>query len=79
MARASARLDGVTAPIDSGFSIQERMKRTSSSRRNTVLFLETAECVLDLLFDSAALQLEQPNLFLEFLFEELECWQRHRG
>ena len=30
MARASALLDGVTAPIDSGFSIQERMKRTSS-------------------------------------------------
>ena len=48
--------------------------------RNTVfLFLETAEVALDLLFDSAALQLEQPNLFLEFLFEELESRQRHRG
>src|SRR6266404_5926305 len=33
MVRASARPDGVTAPVVSGFSIQERMKRTSSSRR----------------------------------------------
>jgi hypothetical protein len=33
MVRASARPDGVTAPSDSGFSIQVRMKRTSSSSR----------------------------------------------
>jgi hypothetical protein len=33
MVRASALPDGVTAPIANGFSNQERMKRTSSSRR----------------------------------------------
>ena len=31
MVRASSLPDGVTAPIDSGFSIQDRMNRTSSS------------------------------------------------
>ena len=43
------------------------------------LLLEAAEMRLDLLFDSAALQLEEPNLFLEFLLEALECLQRHMG
>ena len=33
MARASILPDGVTAPMVSGRSIQERMKRTSSSSR----------------------------------------------
>src|ERR1700730_13033698 len=33
MLRASSLPEGVTAPVVSGFSIQERMKRTSSSRR----------------------------------------------
>jgi hypothetical protein len=33
MTRASALLDGVTAPIDKGFLIHEPMKRTSSLRR----------------------------------------------
>jgi hypothetical protein len=39
MARASIRLDGMTAPVDNGFSIHERMNRTSSSRRR--LFFST--------------------------------------
>ena len=30
--------DGMTAPVDSGFSIQERMNRTSSSKRSVLLF-----------------------------------------
>ena len=34
MVRASALLDGITAPVDSGFSIQERMNCISSSRRS---------------------------------------------
>src|SRR5688572_27827095 len=33
MVRASTLPEGVTAPIDRGFSIQDRMKRTSSSSR----------------------------------------------
>jgi hypothetical protein len=39
MARASIRLDGITAPVDNGFSIHERMNRISSSRRR--LFFST--------------------------------------
>jgi hypothetical protein len=34
---------------------------------------------LDLFFDSAALQLKEPNLFPELLFEEPEGGQRHGG
>src|SRR6478752_267517 len=34
MARASIRLDGVTAPVTSGRSIHERRKRASSSKRS---------------------------------------------
>jgi hypothetical protein len=34
---------------------------------------------LDLFFDSSTLQLEEPNLFLEFLFEGLERLERHVG
>src|SRR5664279_2232734 len=33
MVRASALLDGITAPVEIGFSIQERMNCISSSRR----------------------------------------------
>src|SRR6201988_771183 len=33
MVRASSRPDGMTAPTCSGFSIHDRRKRTSSSRR----------------------------------------------
>src|SRR5580700_7473571 len=33
MVRASGLPDGMTAPVESGLSIHERMKRTSSSKR----------------------------------------------
>jgi hypothetical protein len=33
MVRASSLLDGITAPVDSGFSNHERMNLTSSSMR----------------------------------------------
>ena len=39
MARASTRLDGITAPVEIGFSIHERMNCISSSRRR--LFFST--------------------------------------
>ena len=39
IARASILLDGMTAPVDNGFSIHERMNCTSSSRRR--LFFST--------------------------------------
>src|SRR4029450_5446296 len=39
MARASTRLDGITAPVEIGFSIQERINLTSSSGRR--LFFST--------------------------------------
>src|ERR1700694_3357455 len=42
MVRASTRPDGVTAPIASGFSSQERMNLTSSSRRR--LFFSARDC-----------------------------------
>src|SRR5512143_1519866 len=44
MARASTRLDGITAPVDSGFSIQERMNCTSSSRRRLFFSTRAYEC-----------------------------------
>src|SRR4029077_6019934 len=44
MARASTRLDGITAPVDSGFSIQERMNCTSSSRRRLFFSTRAIEC-----------------------------------
>jgi hypothetical protein len=34
MVRASARPDGITAPVRIGFSIHDRMNCISSSRRN---------------------------------------------
>ncbi|HEU5274332.1 MAG TPA: hypothetical protein VFU97_11770 [Xanthobacteraceae bacterium] len=34
MVRANSLPDGITAPVDNGFSIQERMNRTSSSIRS---------------------------------------------
>ena len=43
MVRASALLDGITAPVDSGFSIHERMNCISSSRRRLFLF-DADEC-----------------------------------
>src|SRR5579859_361797 len=44
IARASMRLDGMTAPTCSGFSIQERRKRTSSSRRSGFLWTRNEDC-----------------------------------
>src|SRR5262249_5124068 len=44
MARASTRLDGITAPVDIGFSIQERMNCTSSSRRRLFFSTRANEC-----------------------------------
>ena len=38
------RLDGITAPVDSGFSIQERMNCTSSSRRRLFFSTRATEC-----------------------------------
>src|SRR5262249_39530252 len=69
MVRASARPDGVTAPVVSGFSIQERMKRTSSSRRMplfcskrpmrlSLLFFLRVELLLELLFVSFELKFD---------------------
>jgi len=37
MARANSLPDGMTAPVDSGFSIQERRNWTSSSIRRVFL------------------------------------------
>ena len=50
MARASTLPDGVTAPIDSGLSIQDRMKRDFVVRSVAVLPLEKADPPFDLLF-----------------------------
>src|SRR3954454_1960338 len=44
MVRARSRLDGITAPICSGFSIHERRKRTSSSRRGGFFNARTDDC-----------------------------------
>src|SRR5665213_740557 len=44
MVRASALLDGITAPVDSGFSNHERMNCISSSRRRVFLATRTAVC-----------------------------------
>src|SRR4030095_6044713 len=44
MARASTRLDGITAPVEIGFSIQERMNFTSSSRRRLFFSTRANEC-----------------------------------
>jgi len=44
MARASALLDGITAPVDSGFSIHVRMNCISSSRRRGFLATRAIDC-----------------------------------
>src|SRR6266567_2424707 len=44
MVRASTRLEGITAPICSGFSIHERRKRTSSSRRRGFFNARADDC-----------------------------------
>src|SRR5262249_62366429 len=44
MARARTRLDGITAPVEIGFSIQERMNFTSSSRRTLFFSTRANEC-----------------------------------
>src|SRR5215475_1457153 len=44
MARARTRLDGITAPVEIGFSIQERMNFTSSSRRRLFFSTRANEC-----------------------------------
>src|SRR5215510_1611459 len=44
MARASTRLDGITAPVEIGFSIQERMNFTSSSRRKLFFSTRANDC-----------------------------------
>ena len=88
MVRASGLLDGVTAPIASGFLIQEPMKRTSSSRRTPFFCSKRRICVSMLrpifcsmrrngrsTFCSKCL-LEQPDALLDVLpdhlFEKLD-------
>src|SRR5262245_1455249 len=44
MARARTRLDGITAPVEIGFSIQERINFTSSSRRRLFFSTRANEC-----------------------------------
>src|SRR4029453_15313421 len=44
MARASTRLDGINAPVEIGFSIQERINLTSSSRRRLFFSTRANEC-----------------------------------
>src|SRR5690348_5299232 len=44
MVRARNRPDGITAPTCSGFSIHERRKRTSSSRRRGFFDARTDDC-----------------------------------
>src|SRR5450759_2894077 len=44
MVRASALLDGITAPVERGFSIHERMNCISSSRRRPFFWTPTIEC-----------------------------------
>src|SRR5664279_3649561 len=44
MVRASALLDGITAPVESGFSNHERMNCISSSRRGTFFSTRTNDC-----------------------------------
>src|SRR5471032_1124758 len=44
MVRASALLDGITAPVDRGFSNQERMNCISSSRRRFFFSTRTTVC-----------------------------------
>src|SRR5690242_39549 len=43
MARASTRLDGMTAPVEIGFSIQVRMNCISSSRRRLFFSIRAIE------------------------------------
>src|SRR5918993_5158541 len=44
MVRASTLLDGITAPVVSGFSIQERRKCTSSSKRSGRFSARAMDC-----------------------------------
>src|SRR5438105_10661521 len=44
MVRASNLLEGITAPMCSGFSIHERRKRTSSSRRRGFFWTRREDC-----------------------------------
>src|SRR5204862_2472367 len=44
MVRARNLLEGITAPMCSGFSIHERRKRTSSSRRRGFFNARTDDC-----------------------------------
>src|SRR5712672_3597537 len=44
MVRANSLLEGITAPMCSGFSIHERRKRTSSSRRGGFFNARTDDC-----------------------------------
>src|SRR3954471_9040201 len=44
MVRARSLLEGITAPMCSGFSIHERRKRTSSSRRRGFFNARTDDC-----------------------------------
>src|SRR5579884_1894834 len=55
--RASALLDGITAPVRSGFSIQDRMNCTSSSRRRAFLEMRAVvgEGILQELVQAAGL------------------------
>src|SRR5215475_12428542 len=44
MVRASTRPEGVTAPVESGLSSQDRMKRTSSSKRGGFFSRTRSDC-----------------------------------
>ena len=72
--RASALLDGVTAPIDSGFLIQEPMKRTSSLRRMPFFCSKRRRPRLDIAADALLEQPERPlDLLLEMLLDEADA------
>jgi hypothetical protein len=47
--------------------------------QRALLLLEDLDVPLDLASQRALLDFEQAPLFLEFLFEQLEGWERHVG
>ena len=69
MVRASTRPDGVTAPIASGFSIHERMKRNSSSRRMPCFFSKLAKLPFDLALEGDLVRVEDAELAFDLLLD----------
>jgi len=51
MARASTRPDGVTAPVESGFSSHERMNRNLVVQAKSVLLFEQTDLLPDRAFE----------------------------